>query len=239
MRSSNARRYSIDALSRHSVAFAMTDFPILWTFRRCPYAMRARLAILCSGVNVELREILLRDKPAAFLSTSPTATVPTLRYGTQVFDESLDIMVWALKQADPQRLLDMPDEGWSLIETSDGPFKTALDHTKYAVRYPTLDAEIERDKAASFLMSLDQRLSSQKALFGDRLTISDYAILPFVRQFANIDRDWFDAQPWPNLSAWLTDFTQSDRFARIMAKCTPWSEGDLVILFGAETMPNQ
>jgi glutathione S-transferase len=210
----------------------MSQYPILWTFRRCPYAMRARLAIMSSGIKVELREILLRDKPSAFLETSPTATVPSLRVGDLVLDESADIMVWALDQCDPQRLLDMPKEGWSLIETNDGPFKTALDHTKYASRFPELDAGAERDKAATFLHKLDQRLKGQNWLFGDRPTIADQAILPFVRQFANTDRDWFDAQVWPDLISWLNCFTKSAAFAQIMIKYLPWSEGDVPHWFG-------
>jgi len=132
--------------------------PILWTFRRCPYAIRARLAIASAGINVELREIQLKNKPQPFLKTSASATVPALRIGDQVLDESLDIMVWALKQNDPERLLQMPASGWGLISINDGPFKSALDHTKYAVRYPDLDKSAERNKAAETLLKLDQQL---------------------------------------------------------------------------------
>lgn len=194
--------------------------------------MRARLAIMSAGITVELREILLRDKPAPFLATSATGTVPALRMADGVLDESLEIMIWALKQSDPHGLLNMPDAGWTLIETSDGPFKTALDHTKYAVRFPDLDANFERSKAAAFLMDLDQRLHGGTHLFGDRMTIADLAILPFVRQFANTDRDWFNAQPWPDLLNWLNRFTQGPAFAQIMHKFTPWSQGDAPIWFG-------
>lgn len=195
--------------------------------------MRARLAVLSSGRIVELREILLKDKPQDFLDTSPSATVPALRNGSYVLDESLDIMKWALNQSDPMRLLDMPESGWGLIATNDGPFKTALDHTKYAVRFPKLDRETERDKAAAFLMELDNQLDGQDWLFGRRATIADFAILPFVRQFANSDRAWFDAQNWSSLIAWLTGFTESETFAAIMTKYAPWSNGDDPILFGA------
>lgn len=195
--------------------------------------MRARLAVLSSGRIVELREILLKDKPQDFLDTSPSATVPALRNGSYVLDESMDIMTWALNQSDPMRLLDMPESGWGLIATNDGPFKTALDHTKYAVRFPKLDRETERDKAAAFLMELDNQLDGQDWLFGRRATIADFAILPFVRQFANSDRAWFDAQNWSSLIAWLTGFTESETFAAIMTKYAPWSNGDDPILFGA------
>ena len=194
--------------------------------------MRARLAVLSAGVRVELREILLRDKPAAFVETSPSATVPALRDGSVVLDESYDIMLWALNQRDPDRLLDMPEQGYALITRNDGPFKAALDHTKYASRYPDLDVKAERAAAAEVLADLDMRLRGQLALFGDRLTLADLAILPFVRQFANIDRAWFDSQPWPDLIAWLVRFTDSDAFAQVMPKYPPWAEGDAPLYFG-------
>ena len=210
----------------------MTSHPIFWSFRRCPYAMRARLALLSAGVSVDLREILLRDKPQAFLETSPSATVPALRLPDRVLDESLDIMVWALEQSDPHGLLDMPEDGWALISENDGPFKLALDHTKYAVRYPDLDAEEERLVAARFLGVLDQKIGRKAWIFGANATLADFAILPFVRQFANTDRPWFDAQPWPNLINWLDRFLESPAFAAIMVKYPAWTPGDDPIWFG-------
>ncbi len=211
----------------------MDQPPIFWSFRRCPYAMRARLAVKSAGVRVELREILLRDKPQAFLDTSASATVPALRSKDGILDESLDIMVWALRQSDPEGLMDMPDTGWALIRTNDGPFKAALDHTKYAVRYPDLDESAERGKAAGYMMELNARLAEQPWLFGARQSLADQAILPFVRQFANTDRVWFDAQPWPALIGWLDRFTESPAFQDIMTKYAPWAEGDSPIWFGA------
>ncbi|MFP7674326.1 glutathione S-transferase [Marivita sp. S0852] len=211
----------------------MVQDPVLWSFRRCPYAMRARLAVLSAGVRVELREILLRDKPDAFVQTSPSATVPCLAAQNRIIDESLDIMIWALKQNDPDRLLEMPDDAWGLIEENDGPFKLALDHTKYAMRYPDLDRDAERHKAETFLFALNQRLAGQSHLFANRPTLADYAIFPFVRQFANIDRNWFDAQPWPNLAAWLSRFTESSAFDQIMIKHPPWSSNAPPTWFGA------
>ena len=211
----------------------MSQHPVLWSFRRCPYAMRARLAVLSAGVPVELREILLRDKPQAFRDTSPSATVPALRVGPDILDESADIMVWALKRNDPEHLLDMPSAGWDLIAANDGPFKAALDHTKYASRYPDLDAGAERDKAAAFLINLDTRLAQQQGLVADRITLADVAIFPFVRQFANIDRAWFDAQAWPALAAWLNRHLDSAAFATIMVKYPLWSEGADPIWFGS------
>lgn len=193
--------------------------------------MRARLALASAGVKVELREIRLRDKPQAFLQTSASGTVPALRLADEVFDESLDIMIWAFQQNDPHRHLDMPKEGWDLIEINDGPFKTALDHTKYATRYPEVDHATERRKAASYLIGLNERLTGQSWLFGDRATLADLALLPFVRQFAFIDREWFDAQDWPHLIAWLDRFLASTAFESIMNKHAPWSEGDTPLWF--------
>lgn len=210
----------------------MTQPAIFWSFRRCPYAIRARLALRSSGVRVELREILLKAKPEAFLATSPTATVPALRLEDRVLDESRDIMIWALAQHDPERLLDMPQQGWDLIDETDGPFKLALDHTKYSVRFPDLDATQERGKAAAFLYDLNDRLVGNTWLFGNRPTIADTAILPFVRQFANTDRAWFDAQDWPDLIAWLERFTQGEAFGSVMTKYPAWAEGDAPVWFG-------
>ncbi|MEP2471632.1 glutathione S-transferase [Roseobacter sp.] len=211
----------------------MAHLPILWTFRRCPYAIRARLAVACAGLTVEVREILLRDKPPAFLQTSTSGTVPALRLDHHVIDESLDIMIWALEQNDPLHLLRMPDAGWRLIEANDGPFKTALDHTKYNARYPHLDRTAERSAAADHLLRLEVRLAGHLWLFGDHPTLADYAVLPFVRQFAFVDRVWFDAQPWPGVIAWLDRFLGSDPFAQVMHKYVPWADGDAPVLFNA------
>ncbi|MEO1536090.1 MAG: glutathione S-transferase [Pseudomonadota bacterium] len=200
--------------------------PILWTFRRCPYAMRARLAIASAGVHVELREILLRDKPEAFLTASPKATVPVVQDGARIIEESLDLMHWALERDDPEGWLDMPDAGHALIAEADGPFKRALDRTKYAVRYPDADVAEERAKAANFLLILNGQLADNKYLYGDTPRLADMAILPFVRQFAHIDLAWFTAQPWPSVARWLEAFKASDRFAAIMAKHAPWKPGD-------------
>jgi len=209
--------------------------PILWSFRRCPYAMRARLAISVSGMQVQLREIVLRSKPDAFLVTSPSATVPCLKFDKGVIDESFDIMLWALGQNDPEAWLDMADQGHSLIETSDGPFKTSLDRYKYASRHPDGDALVERAKAAEFLTNLNLMLDGQAWLFGGNPTLADMAILPFVRQFAHVDLDWFLQQPWPHLITWLNAFKSSPRFLGIMSKYTPWTEDDEPVIFPPTT----
>ena len=209
----------------------MTTLPILWTFRRCPYAIRARLAIRSSGQKVALREILLKDKPAPFLAASPKATVPVVQDGDIVITESREVMLWALGRNDPEGWLGMPQEGHTLIDINDGPFKTALDHTKYAVRYPDRDETEERAKALVFLTELNDRLTQSRFLMGSRRSMADMAILPFVRQFANTDRDWFDAQGLGPLTKWLDDFLSSDRFRAIMTKYPPWQNGQDQVLF--------
>ncbi|MCF6444507.1 glutathione S-transferase [Nereida sp. MMG025] len=197
---------------------------ILYSFRRCPYAMRARLALVLAEQQVGLREVVLRDKPAHMIEVSPKATVPVLIAGDQVIDESLDVMLWALGQNDPHGLLDMPDEGHALIAQNDGPFKAALDRTKYGTRYPDCDPMEERAKAKAILMTLEPRLAGGW-LFGDAPKLADYAILPFIRQFANSDRAWFDAQDWPHLRAWLDHFLDSALFDGIMRKYPKWEDG--------------
>ncbi|MET1414634.1 glutathione S-transferase [Roseibium sp. HPY-6] len=217
----------------------MSVCPILYSFRRCPYAIRARLAIAASGQVVELREIVLRDKAPDFLNTSPTATVPCLKLDSGVLDESLEIMQWALELADPENWL-QPDRGGTaqmltLIAECDGPFKTHLDRYKYSTRYPDAQREKERSAASRFLVELDTRLKPGGWLFGGHATIADFAILPFVRQFANSDRPWFDAQNWQNLKTWLESFEASNRFQSVMPKWKPWRAGDEATFFPPET----
>jgi len=210
--------------------------PILYSFRRCPYAMRARLALSVSETTCVHREIVLRDKAPAFLETSPKGTVPVLVLADgQVVEESFDIMMWALQQNDPERWLSPPsgslDEMLSLIADTDDSFKTNLDRYKYPNRHGDTDPASARAAGSVFLRKLDDRLSASAFLFGDRPTLADMAILPFVRQFAHVDRDWFDSEDWSALRAWLDRFLQSDRFTSIMKKYPKWEAGDPVTLF--------
>ena len=205
--------------------------PVLYSFRRCPYAMRARLAILASGLKVELREIVLREKAPEFLASSPKGTVPVLVTPCAVIDESLELMLWALNRSDSESWLAMSEEGYEWIARCDGPFKTALDHTKYAVRYPDLDPEQERGRAAEFLADLNLQIAGSDWMFGAKCTLADMSIVPFIRQFANSDRGWFDAQPWPNVQRWLSRFLASDRFVSIMTKYPKWQAGDRPVFF--------
>ncbi len=205
---------------------------ILYSFRRCPYAMRARLALDASDQQVELREIKLRAKPDAFLAVSASGTVPCLDLPDGPIDESLDIMRWALTRNDPGAWLDLPSEGWDLIATADGPFKQALDQTKYSSRHPDLDPAVPRGKAHVFLADLNAHLATQdKTWIYGRPTLADFAILPFVRQFAFVDKALFDAQNWPSLHGWLDRFLSSPAFERIMIRPDPWKPGDPPIFF--------
>ena len=198
----------------------MTE-PVLYSFRRCPYAMRARMALHISGMACEHREVRLRDKPAELIAASPKGTVPVL-VGPDgaVIDESIDIMRWALRRHDPERWLD-GDDG-DLIAANDGPFKHHLDRYKYAARHDSDPLE-HRSAAMALLETLNGRLATQPYLCGDRRTLTDIAIMPFVRQFAATDRDWFAAQPVPHLQSWLDGLLASPLFAAIMIKREPWS----------------
>jgi UPF0176 protein len=212
--------------------------PILYSFRRCPFAMRARLALRAAGVQVELREVVLRDKPAAMLEVSPKGTVPVLvEPSGKVLDESLDIMRFALSMHDPQQWL-APEDGdvegmVALIRRCDEEFKPDLDRYKYASRYDDADPVASRDKGFAFLRELDQRLQSGGWISGSRRCLADVAIAPFVRQFRIADPAWFDATPCHALIAWLAAFEASDDFAAIMYKYAPWREGDEMVVFGA------
>lgn len=219
----------------------MAEMHVLYSFRRCPYAIRARLALHSSGIAVALREIVLRDKPPAFLEASPSATVPTLvGPGDRVIDESLDIMIWALNRHDPEGWL-VPETGshdtaLGLIDRNDSGFKHHLDRYKYHVRHAECDPLEEREAAAAFLRDLEMRLGGTPWLFGARPGLADMAILPFVRQFANVDRGWFDAQNWSGLRRWLEGFENSGRFAAVMEKYPAWSPGDPITVFAATPM---
>ena len=195
---------------------------VLYSFRRCPYAMRARMALHVSGASYEHREVVLRDKPAALLDVSPKGTVPVFVTDDGcVLEESLDIMNWALSKHDPEGWLAGSDA--ALIQANDGPFKHHLDRYKYATRYDDVDPGHHRAEALSHLSVLDARLHGQRNLCGEHRTLTDIALFPFIRQFANADREWFDAQDLPDLQAWLERHLSSDLFAAIMRKRDPWA----------------
>lgn len=217
--------------------------PILYSFRRCPYAMRARLALWASGQTVELREIVLRNKPAELASASPKATVPVLILADgRVLEQSLDIMLWALEQHDPACWLNPTqgtrDEMLALVALVDGDFKHHLDRYKYPGRYDGDNASgttgMHRDAAGLWLLQLNARLADQPYLFGSRPALADMAIAPFVRQFAHVDPAWFAAQPWPCLQAWLADWENCEALAQVMQKYPPWQSGTQGVAFGSQ-----
>ena len=217
----------MNAISSAAAMPGAGALPVLYSFRRCPYAMRARLALAVSGQACELREVVLRNKPAALLQASPKGTVPVLVLTDgQVLDQSLDIMCWALARNDPAAWL-TPSHGTvndmlALIAECDGPFKQALDRTKYPNRFPGLDPAVSRAEAMQWLQGLEARLQNQPFLFGVHAALGDMAIAPFVRQFAAIDEDWWLAQPWPRLQHWLSQWQASDLFGRVMHKLPAW-----------------
>lgn len=204
-----------------------TTLPILYSFRRCPFAIRARMALHYAGVTLELREVLLRNKPPAMLLASAKATVPVLVLPDgRVIDESVDIMRWALESNDP-------DDWWrneltkaslALIHQCDFEFKTHLDHYKYADRHPEKPAMFYREQAEGFLAGLEQKLTQNRFLLDDHLTFTDVAIFPFIRQFAMVDKTWFDQAPYPGLQFWLQSLLDSVLFTNVMTKYPPWQE---------------
>ena len=217
----------------------MTPLPILYSFRRCPFAIRARLALDVSQRECELREVVLRDKPAEMLQVSAKGTVPVLIEAQGVvIEESLEIMLWALRHRDPEGWL-TPDRGTldemlELIVLFDTGFKGDLDRYKYPTRFVDADSRDRRDRGAEKLLKLQQRLAANRFLFGSRVALADMAILPFVRQFANVSLEWFDAQPWNELQQWLRTLQHSSRFVRIMKPLSAWVPGTCGVRFPFE-----
>lgn len=201
--------------------------PILYTFRRCPYAIRARLAIKVTGVEVETREVDLRNKPQALLECSPKGTVPVLQLADgSVIDESLDIMRWALAIHDPHAWIN-GDKSWAikataLIDENDGSFKRHLDRYKYPALgeqdAPEHAAGHYRNEAGAFLRALNSQLARHNFLMGDSMGLADAAIFPFVRQFAHVDKSWFDATYAGPLACWLDSLVCSPLFLSVMQK---------------------
>lgn len=194
--------------------------PILYSYRRCPYAMRARMAIWAANIPVEVREISLRDKPAHLLQISPKGTVPVLqRSDGSVLEQSLEIMSWALGQNDPQGWLDTDLEAAHvLIAANDTDFKKSLDRYKYPERYPDHAQPVYRAQGEQFLQQLETALAQHAYLLGAHPSMADVAIFPFIRQFAAVDGDWFARCEYAFLRAWLATWVNSTLFAEIMQK---------------------
>jgi glutathione S-transferase len=199
----------------------MGSMPVLYSFRRCPYAMRTRMAIAISGIKIEHREILLRNKPPEMMIASPKGTVPVIILPDGVIlDESLDIMRWALRQNDPEDWLSGDD--LALIAINDGPFKIALDRYKYPHRYGLSNGIVFQLEGLKLLSDLNVRLQESPYLTGHHRALTDIAIFPFVRQYAATYLDWFDDQPLPALQKWLAEMLASPLFEGIMIKHPLW-----------------
>lgn len=205
---------------------------ILYSFRRCPYAMRARMALHISGADYEHREVILRDKPEAMLDASPKGTVPVfVKSGGGVIDESLDLMLWALEQNDPEYWLRHKDTALPFIATFEDNFKDNLDRYKYASRYDETKARGEvdlsyRKKAMAALEPLETKLNDAEFLGGSTRDIADIATFPFVRQFAAVERDWWAKQPLARVRDWLKKNIESELFKSIMKKHPLWEPED-------------
>ena len=196
-----------------------TKLPILYSFRRCPYAMRARMSIVRAGYICEHREVILRDRPEHMMEISPKGTVPVLLLPNgNVIEESLEIMQHVLSW-------DLSAGEFHWIDRNDNEFKFHLDRYKYPNRYENVDSLEQRSMAKAYLDDLDKYLSDEISS-----SLND-ALFPFVRQFANHDRDWFDAQNWENLHLWLADNLSSDEFTLCMKKYPQWHEGDDLVIF--------
>ena len=210
------------------------NLPILYSFRRCPYAMRARMAIHISGQKCELREVLLRDKPPSMLEYSAKGTVPVLiLQDDKVIDESLDVIDWALNLNDPddwQRSKDT-EKTKELIKINDGEFKYHLDRYKYSKRYDNEDPEFHKKKCLKFIESINNELNNSKYIFDDNISYADIVVLPFIRQFRIADIEWFDSLPYDNLKNWLSNFLDSSLLNSSMKKYDLWKEGDKSIVF--------
>jgi glutathione S-transferase len=203
--------------------------PVLYSFRRCPYAIRGRMALAAANIKCELREVVLSDKPAEMLAISAKGTVPVLQLTDgQVIDESLDLMHWALQQSDPEHWLNVnEDETQLLIKCNDGEFKQNLDRYKYFNRYPEHSQEYYRSQAEAFLLNLEEHLQINKGagLVANKLSLADIAIFPFIRQFSRVDYDWFLNSPYHETKQWLSNIEESNRFKIVMKKYQVWKNG--------------
>tara|TARA_R110000782_G_scaffold129164_1_gene220729 strand:+ start:3018 stop:3662 length:645 start_codon:yes stop_codon:yes gene_type:complete len=213
----------------------MDKLPILYSFRRCPYAMRARMAIHKANIKCEYREVLLKNKPASMLSLSKKGTVPVLLTPHEkIIDESLEVMSWALNQYDVDGWLNEDSSlSQKLIKLNDNEFKYYLDRYKYHVGYPEYSQEYYRDKTTDYLALLEKCLSDNQniALTGDHLSFSDISIFPFIRQFANVDLVWFESSPYQLLNCWYKKIERGTLFKNCMKKYQQWTPEQAPVYF--------
>jgi glutathione S-transferase len=226
-----------------------TQLPILYSLRNCPYAMRARIAIFKAKQTIELRDVVLSNKPDEMIAVSPKATVPVLVLNNgRVIDESLEVMLWALKESDPDNLLHYSyhseedsykhnnektlSEMLTLIHTFDDEFKVRLEKYKCAKRYKEASITECRVACEKFIQVLENRLTSHLFLMSDQESLIDIALLPFIRQFARVERQWYLQSPYPRVKQWLNNYLQSPMFTKVMAKYPLWLDNHEVVLFG-------
>ena len=212
---------------------------ILYSFRRCPYAIRVRYTLAILELRVQLREVVLKNKPAALLNLGGRSTVPQLLADGQRYPESLDIIFWAIKHT---KHADVSEQLWpenaqqqakvqAWIGFNDHCFKPWLDRYKYADRHPEQVQSYYREKGERFLKRLEQRLKHSRFLMGEKMTLADIAVFPFIRQFAGVDLKWFEQSHYPYLKCWLNSFVESDCFQTVMTKFPAWEESQEVVCF--------
>jgi len=219
--------------------------PVLYSLRNCPYAMRARVAIYYAKQKVALRDLVLSNKPDEMLAASPKGTVPVLVIGNefekpQVIDESLEVMLWALNESDPDNLLHgetphLLPEMLSLISQFDNEFKTCFDKYQCAKRYHEDTLENDRKACEKYIMDLEQRLQVNDFLMSDKNSLADIALLPFIRKFSKVERQWYLQSPYPKLRAWLNQYLQSRMFSKVMTQYPLWVDKGELTIFGGET----
>lgn len=220
-------------------------YPILYSLRNCPYAMRARLAIFKSKQQVELRDVVLSNKPQVMLNASPKGTVPILVFENNdkkfnVIDESLDIMLWALQMNDPESLLaqgaisnaESLQNMLCVIATFDTEFKADLEKYKCAKRYHEDNLFEYRQACEVHIESIEKQLEQHTYIMSEKESLVDIALLPFIRQFARVERQWYLQAPYPNLRQWLNNYLQSPMFSKVMTKYPLWIDGDNRVIWG-------
>lgn len=208
--------------------------PVLYSFRRCPYCMRAHMALKNSAIKVELREVDLNDMPQEALAVSAKATVPLLVFSDGSFiDESWDIVKWAVAQNDPDNWSGEHDEylldAEMLVETNDFSFKEDLDHYKYADQYPEQTEEEYRQACEEFIEELEDMLADNDYLLGNQMTLADIGVFPFIRQFSLVDKGWFEQSPYNKVKHWLFTIINTPLFQQVFAKHSLWQKGDQAI----------
>ncbi len=230
IRASGARLFTARGLGSRRMSL-----PILYSFRRCPYAIRARMALFASGVELEIREVALKARPEELRAISPKATVPVvLLPDGKVIDESSDIVGWALGLNDPEEWLPKPEEEAEtrrLISLCDGEFKDHLNRYKYDTRYEGVDRDAERGMAESFVAEIEARKQGSGFILRDRPSLVDISVFSLLRQFARADLEWFQSTPYPLVKAWLADWEQATLFRAVMKKLKPWEPGGRTFLF--------